>query len=146
MRYNVYLICLIICCACNTSSNEFDLCSGKLHPYYYPELKYKGDFYAVKQHYYDNYKQVKSIQNSGIVRIQFHVNCRGETGNYKVETYSFDYLKTELDLRISKQLVQLTKSLTNWIPAENEDGETVNSHKFFAFKIKKGQLIDVLPK
>lgn len=146
MKKIIYFLILVFCWACNSTTNEFDLCSGKLHPYYYPELTYTGDFYAIKKHYYTNYKEVNAPNNNGIVKIRFHINCKGESGNYKVESYSFDYATTEIDSNITEQLIQLTKSLTEWIPAQNEDGDAVNSHKFFAFKIKNGQLIDILPK
>ena len=48
--------------------------------------------------------------------------------------------------KITKQLLNISKTLDDWIPAYDEDGNSVNSHKFFAFKIVNGKLIDILPK
>lgn len=132
--------------SCNSNSKDFKLCKGKLHPYYYPELEYSGGFYAIKEHFYSNYNQVKSLKNTGIVKIRFHINCYGESGDYRLEAYSLDYKNIELDIKITQQLVQLTKNLTEWIPAQDEDGNAINSHKFFAFRIIEGELIDILPK
>ncbi len=139
-----FTICLLI--SCNPESANFELCKGRLYPYYYPKLNYDGGFYAIKDHFYTNYKEVNSEGNNGIVRIRFHVNCNGETGEYKIETYGLDYNSNEMDSQIVKQLLELTQMLKDWIPAKDETGNAVNSHKFFAFKIKNGQLTDILPK
>ena len=143
-----FISCLIICLfiSCNSDSTNFELCNGGLQPYYRTGLSYKGDFHAIKEHFKINYKAVNTGENSGIVRIQFHVNCKGQTGNYKVEAYSLDYELIEMNNQITNQFIELTKGLNEWIPGKDGDGETVNSHKFFAFKIIEGQLTEILPK
>jgi len=140
--------CLAVLCfiSCNSSSNDFELCGGGLKPYYRTGLSYEGDFYAIKEYFKTNYKAIKSGENSGIVKIQFHVNCKGEAGNYKLEAYSFDYQLLEINSEITSQFLELTKGLNEWIPGKDEDGEAVNSHKFFAFKIVEGVLTEILPK
>lgn len=132
--------------SCNSNPDQFDLCGGQLYPYYHPQLNYKGSFYAIKEHFYTNYKSVNSSKNNGIVKIRFHVNCKGEAGNFKLETYSLDYNSIEMNNQITKQLLDLSQMLEDWIPATDENGNTVNSHKFFAFKIINGELTDILPK
>ena len=143
-----FISCLTICLfiSCNSESIKFELCGGGLHPYYYPQLSYKGSFYAIKEHFYTNYKEVNYSNNTGIVKIRFHVNCKGETGNYKVETYSLDYNSIKMESQITQQLLRLTKELKDWIPGKDAGGDFVNSHKFFAFKIIEGQLTEILPK
>lgn len=89
---------------------------------------------------------IESTKDNGIVRIRFNINCRGESGNFEIETYSLDYKSNRVNNKITKQLIVLTKNLKDWIPATNEEGEKVNSHKFFAFKIINGKLEDILPK
>jgi hypothetical protein len=51
-----------------------------------------------------------------------------------------------INTQITAQLLELTKGLKYWIPAKDDDEKIVNSHKFFAFKIVNGQLVDILPK
>ena len=142
------IIFLTVLCfiGCNSSVNDFELCGGGLQPYYRTGLSYEGSFYAVKEHFKTNYKAVNIGENSGIVKVQFHVNCKGETGNYKVETYGFDYELIEMSNEITNQFLELTKGLNEWIPGKNEEGEFVDSHKFFAFKIVEGQMTEILPK
>jgi hypothetical protein len=140
----LFLFCLLLSCSSNIS--KFKLCAGKKRPYYYPTLEYKGDFYEIKRHFLNNYKTVQLPNNNGIVKIIFHINCKGETGNFSIDTYSLDYKKIPINKEIIKQLLYLAKGLKDWIPARNEEGENINSHKFFAFNIIKGDLIDILPK
>lgn len=144
----IHLLFIILSFACTGNQQNFELCGmGKLHPYYYPVLKYKGDFYAIKQHFYQNYKVPPThVRDTGIVKIRFHINCKGQAGNYLVETYNLAYVLTTIDPAITNQLLSLTQKLQDWIPAVDEEGDAVNSHKFLAFKIEKGQLIDILPK
>jgi len=144
MLISCLAVCLFI--SCNSASENFELCEGDLYPYYHPQLNYKGSFYAIKEHFKTHYKPIKTGNNTGIVRVRFQVNCKGETGNYNVATYSFNYELIAINTQITAQLLELTKGLKDWIPAKDDDKKIVNSHKFFAFKIVNGQLIDILPK
>ena len=146
MKIIISWLSFIFFISCNSGNNDFKLCLGIKHPYYSPTLEYTGGFYAIKKNFYSNYKNVKSLNDSGIVKIRFQINCSGKSGNYSIETYSLDYKRNIIDAKIKGQLLSLTKDLTKWIPAHNENGENVNSHKFFAFKIIDGSLKDILPK
>jgi len=146
MKIIIKLLVFIFLVNCNSSKKDFKLCSGNTRPYYYPALEYKEGFYKIKKYLYDNYHKVESFNNSGIVKIRFHVNCKGQPGNYTLETYSLDYKNMIVDSVITNQLLKLTKDLKEWIPALDEDGNFVNSHKFFAFKLVDGELKDILPK
>lgn len=142
-------ILFILFISCNFSCNKndsFKLCHNKKYPYYYPTLGYKGGFYEIKQHFYKGYQEIKGENNSGIVRIKFIVNCKGELGNLEVENYSLSYKKTNLNIKIIEQLINLTEKLKDWIPAVDNEGERIDSFKFYAFKIIDGKLIEILPK
>jgi hypothetical protein len=89
---------------------------------------------------------LKLENNSGIVRIQFVVNCKAQSGNFMVESCDYNYKICTVNPLIVNSLLELTKKLNGWIPAIDECGETVNSHKFFAFKIVNGAIEDILPK
>lgn len=140
------LVLLVSCNHSNGTSSDFHLCTNDKHPYYYPPLEYKGGFYEVKEHFFKGYEEIKGKDNTGIIRIKFQVNCKGETGNFEVETYSLSYKKMNLNKNIVEQFVRLTKCLDNWIPAIDDNGGNVDSYKFFAFKIIDGKLQEILPK
>jgi hypothetical protein len=129
---------------------SFKLCNDEsVYPYYYPELKYKGDFWEIKQHYQSTYPTTKFQvlkNNSGIVTVQFKVNCKGQTGDFKILQCDSDYHPITLNKEITDYLMTKTKELKDWIPPKDEEGNIVNSHKFFSFRIKEGILLEILPK
>ncbi len=148
---SVLLFCLIVPDRIYAQPDtSFSLCgTGRKNPYYHPDLNYRGEFRELKAYFYqyfaeENFKNIS--HNSGIVRVQFQVNCKGESGNFNFINYDFNYKVCDIDQVITTKLLNLCKSLNGWIPAKDEKGEYINSHKFFAFKIKNGQLIDILPK
>lgn len=145
-----YLFLIVLLFNSSYSQNIFSLCGDKkIYPYYNPELKNKKEFNEIKEYFFANfstskYKKIK--QNSGVVIIQFQVNCEGKSGNFLITTCNLDYIENKVNTKITEQLKKLTSELKDWIPAKNENGELVNSHKFYAFKIINGVLIEIMPK
>lgn len=127
-------------------SDNFNLCSANAKPYYYPALKYKGNFFGIKKYFYNNYVNVNGEKTTGIVVVKFQVNCIGKSGNFKANVYNLDYQPFDMNSEVVSQLVVLTKNLKDWIPATDETGNTIDSYKFFSFKIQSGHLQDILPK
>lgn len=151
MRY--WLIILGFVCWGNLSFGQdttaFQLCEGKVFPYYYPGLKYQGGFWEIKQHFLKDYPQSEWqgwSQNTGIVVVQFKVNCKGQPGDYTFFSTDLNYRRTKLNAQIERYFVEKTRTLKNWIPAKTEDGQFVNSHKFFSFRLIDGELTEILPK
>lgn len=118
------------------------------HPYYYPKLRYEGDFWAIKKHFYEGFPTEEFAvlsNNTGIATVHFWVNCRGMSGDFRTECYGHDYKPIVLHERIVRYLVERTARLRGWIPARFENGQVANSHKFFTFRIDHGKLVDILP-
>lgn len=145
-----YLVISLFLSTYSFSQTDYKLCDDqKKYPYYNPVLKYKGGFWAIKNHYkshiFDNeFDTLKN--NSGIITIQFTVNCHGIPGNYVTKTCDLGYQKYEINQIILNKILNLTKELQNWIPAKNEVNNYVNSHIFFSFRFENGILIEILPK
>ncbi|HKK38289.1 MAG TPA: hypothetical protein VJ949_02605, partial [Cryomorphaceae bacterium] len=81
---------------------------------------------------------------SGWVRIRFVVNCRGESGRFRMICSDEHYESREFDARITDQLMAITKSLDGWKPlpdSENPD----EYYQYLVFKIENGDLIEILP-
>ncbi|MFT5147209.1 MAG: hypothetical protein ACI9H1_001943 [Polaribacter sp.] len=147
MRNLIYILILTIFFSCNRKSGELDLCGlGVLKPYYLTGLDYKGGIYAIKEKYNQEYIPVKKGKISGIVKIRFDVNCKGETGNFDVETYNLKYESTTINDSIVNQTVLIAKKLNNWIPGTNDDHENINSFKFIAIKLINGEIKEIVPK
>ncbi|MFT6947464.1 MAG: hypothetical protein ACJARP_001889 [Vicingaceae bacterium] len=130
------------------NEEKFTLCPGKSYPYYHPALTYLGGFWKIKKHY-SNYpkEEWKFIaKNTGIIIIKFKVNCTGETGDFIANCTDMTYKKSTLDKKIIDYFIKKTKELSDWIPAKNSSGHEINSHKFFSFRLLKGELVEILPK
>jgi len=152
MKLTIIIAILVLSFSLFSQEKEvnFTLCDSiGLWPYYNPTLKYQGGFWEIKQQFKttcptNKFKNLKN--NTGIVTIQFKVNCKGEIGNFRLQQCDLNYQPTLLDKKITTYLLSQTKQLKNWIPAIDEDGNTVNSHKFLSFKLKEGVLLEILPK
>lgn len=149
----LFIITCIFCPSLLFSQEKetvFTLCDdGKTFPYYYPDLEYKGGFWDIKQHFQSGYptSQFRVLENNtGIITLQFNVNCTGQIGNFSIQQCDLDYQPTILDSNVTNYFLIKMKTLSNWIPAKDKEGNTVNSHKFFSFRVNEGVLTEILPK
>lgn len=129
---------------------DFELCKEtKTYPYYSSKPIYKKGFWELKQSFISAYPKAtfKTLKNnSGIITIQFKVNCKGETGAFELIQCDLNYNPTVLNEKITSFFLNQTQQLKNWEPGNDEEGNAVNSYKFYSFKIKEGVLIEILPK
>jgi len=147
MRNLIYILIITIFFSCNKKKGELDLCGlGILRPYYLTGLDYEGGIFAIKEKYKNEYITVKKGQNSGIVKIRFDVNCKGETGNFEFETYNLNYELTTINDSIVNQTVLIARKLNDWTSGTNDDNENINSFKFLAIKVINGEIKEILPK
>lgn len=147
----IILLCLVgnLCFAQVTDNLE--LCGDKkVYPYYYLQQSgnYIPDFYQVKklfetQFHKEDYSKLEN--NTGILHITFWVNCKGETGNYSTESFSFDYKYCNLNDILKQKILDLVKSLKIWKPIAGNQ-LIQNFHQYYIFKIQNGEIIDILPK
>ncbi|MFZ1751180.1 MAG: hypothetical protein WAU01_13340 [Saprospiraceae bacterium] len=118
---------------------------GKVMPYYYTGLKYRGEIYEIERVIKEKYIRVRS-GNSGIAKIRFKVNCEGDIGDLNYEEYDMNYVKTLLNDSIESQLMVIVSQLSDWIPGVDRDGNSLNSHSFLSFRIQDGEIKEILPK
>ena len=137
-------------CLFSQTNEEFVLCGNqKTYPYYHPELKYHGGFWEIKNHFNTKYTEKEFVNienNSGVVTIQFVVNCDGKTGRFETQSCDLHYTENEVNAAIVKHLLSLTKELKNWNVAIDESNLKVNSHAFLSFRIENGKITEILPK
>ncbi len=131
---------------CKSNENSFSLCGlGIVKPYYYTGLKYSGEIYQIEKEFRDNYIPV--LKNaSGIAKIRFNVNCKGEAGQFEYEEYDMNYIKSNLNDSIETQVKTIVVGLNDWIPGTDDDGNPVNSHSFLSLRIINGEITEILPK
>lgn len=154
IKKNVVFWCVVFFaapCVYAQNNDEFVLCGDQLtHPYYHPELRYTGGFWEIKNHFQTNYQESKYTNlenNSGVVTIQFVVNCAGKTGKFVTQSCDLNYSENQVNSLIVDDLLHLTKELTNWIAAKDDDTKVkVNSHTFLSFRVVNGKITEILPK
>jgi len=144
MKKIVYILILTTLIACNNS--EFELCGlGITKPYYYTGLSYKGGVYEIETQVSQAFEKVKT-NSTGIAKIRFKINCKGNIGDLEYEEYDLNYMKTNLNDSIEILLTQSITNLTDWIPGKNSDNQNINSHSFLSFRIIEGEITEILPK
>ena len=83
---------------------------------------YEGGGNTLKNYFYENYKVTENVSNeNGFVIINFILNCAGNTGEFRVTEMNKNYEKHQLHEDVSHQLLDIAKSLRQWIPHEVED-------------------------
>lgn len=55
---------------------------------------------------------IKKSKDSGMVRIRFIVNCKGQPGRFRMISAGYDYKEKQLDKAITDQLMSITKGLS----------------------------------
>ena len=126
---------------------QFEVCNGdeNIRQYFNfsKGLQYRGEKPELVQHFMEAYKAPESNQ-SGWIRIRFVVNCKGETGRFRVMGANKNYEPMDFDQAITGQLLDLTRALANWglQPDETNPGDY---YQYLIFKIEAGRLIEILP-
>jgi len=128
-------------------STNFQLCNKEknVNQYFHLQegMQYKGEKIMLVNHFFDQYKQV-DVNQSGWIRIRFIVNCKGESGRFRIISSYKNYTSQSFDKRITNQLLELTRSLDGWeIQSKNE--KTKDYYQYLIFKIDNGKLIEIMP-
>ncbi len=107
-------------------------------------FQYKGEKYELDRAFEQAYQSKIIKGESGLIRIRFIVNCRGETGRFRVMGMNENYEPKAFDAPITKQLLRITQSLTGWKVLPNAE-KPEDYYQYLIFKIKEGQLIEIMP-
>lgn len=125
----------------------FQICNEHKAKQYYnfnKGLLYEGEKKAIDTYFHKNFKGYKENKESGYVTIRFIVNCRGETGRFRVKGIDENYQVKQFNHDLVAQLLKLTKALDGWM-AGDLNGEIFDYYQYLTFKITDGQLIEIMP-
>lgn len=126
---------------------DFTLCDEKNTKQYHnlnEEMQYEGEKYALDQTFRSQFKVDPKIKDSGMIRIRFIVNCKGETGRFRLMSSGYDYKEIQIDKAITDQLMTITKSLKGWKILSDDRGPK-DYYQYLIFKITDGQIKEILP-
>ena len=126
---------------------SFELCHGENRVKQYfnfsQGLKYQGEKSDFVKYFLSNYTPGDATQ-SGWIRIRFIVNCKGETGRFRVMGADPDYQPQEFDSSITDQLRSLTQSLEGWALLPDKE-KPQDYYQYLIFKMKDGNIEEILP-
>lgn len=118
-------------------------------PYYrYPNLN-KQNFGQIKKYFIEGFSELNAqnlSDNSGIVTIQFKINCNADVGDFNLNSCDLNYIKNEINSNIADFLMKKIKNLKGWNVPIDDEGNIGNAHKFYSFRIVDGEITEILPK
>jgi len=126
---------------------DFELCDeakAKQYHNFNQGFQYKGEKQALKKVFDEAYRSKKMPGETGLIRIRFLVNCKGKTGWFRIMGMNENYEPKTFDKSITKQLLEITKSLTGWKILPDEQSSE-DYYQYLIFKINDGQLIEIMP-
>lgn len=126
---------------------NFTLCDEKNTKQYHnlnEEMQYEGEKYALDNIFATQYKPTDEAKDSGMIRIRFLVNCKGQTGRFRMICSGYDYKEKKFNQAITDQLMAIAKSLTGWKILSDKRGPK-DYYQYLLFKITDGQIKEILP-
>lgn len=129
----------------NLDDPNFSLCSNKYVSQEYNSYgaDYNGGKRAIKKQLLEEL-QPENIyfDGSGLITFRFVVNCKGETGLFRVKSVNEDLEETVFDSEEIEKLEAAIAKLDQWEPGKWEN-EKLNSYAQVHFKIEKGKITDI---
>jgi hypothetical protein len=130
---------------------DFQLC-GKGYGYQYfndgKGVLYEGEKKAIEQSFKTRYKSQNALKQTGLIRIRFIVNCKGETDRFRLIGMDEKYQEKTFDKSITEQLLMIAKEFKGWKPKTFQFKNEVLAYDFYQyliFKIKDGEITEILP-
>lgn len=112
-------------------------------------LNHSEERYRLNQLVSKHYQPVIKAGQSGLVNIEFAVNCQGESGLYTVSGFDNDYCPKLFDSKITSQLLIICRDRIAKDAALRTSNEPDTSPQDVAvsltFRFRDGQLTDILP-
>ena len=108
-------------------------------------IQYQGEKAAIVEIFNNEFIANPANQDNGYVTIRFIVNCKGESGRFRVIELDNNYNKTTLSLDIVNQIADIVRRLDGWKIGEFDNGKVYDYYQYLTFKISNGQITDIMP-
>lgn len=128
-------------------NENFELCFDKhIYQYFNDSIgfAYEGEKLAIENEFSKEYKSKYITNETGLIRINFVVNCKGQTDRFRLIGMDENYNEKEFDKSITAQLLKITKSLKGWKGKQLKERK-IDYYQYLIFKIEHGQLKEILP-
>ncbi|MEO0339391.1 MAG: hypothetical protein AAF242_09260, partial [Bacteroidota bacterium] len=107
-------------------------------------LEYKGGKPAIEATVIRQYKAPSRKGETGLIRIRFVVNCKGEAGRFRLMGMDESYEEKKFSKKITRQLLDITKRLDGWM-VKSLRGNTRDYYQYLIFKIEDSEMVKILP-
>ncbi|MPS74351.1 MAG: hypothetical protein E2590_14545 [Chryseobacterium sp.] len=100
-----------------TDKKDFSLCNGQHISQYFNDSKgfqHKGEKFVIEE-FQKKYKIEDVKKENDRVRIRFVVNCNGDD-RFRILKTNYSYKLTVIDKNTTSHLLNITRSLKDWIP------------------------------
>lgn len=128
--------------------DSFQICKGEARVMQYFNnsrgLEYEGGKRMIVEEFDRKYEPSKASKESGLIRIRFIVNCKGETGRFRIIGMNGDYEEKDFPEDISQQLLSISRGLKGWKP-KTFGNEIMDYYQYLIFKIEDGHILNILP-
>jgi hypothetical protein len=128
-------------------NKDFELCNSK-HIFQYfnnsDGLEYEGEKLAIEKEFAEKYKSEITKNETGLIRINFVVNCKGKTDRFRLISMGENYEEKVFTKSVTEQLLSISKNLKGWKGKKYNEKE-IDYYQYLIFKIENGQLKEILP-
>ncbi len=85
-----------------------------------------------------------TFRDNGYVRIRFIVNCRGESGRFRVLTSDLQFNEIKMSASTTEPLLKACKDIKGWKPLIYDE-KPRDYYQYLTFKIVDGKIKEILP-
>lgn len=132
----------------DTDNKDYNLCFRKYIFQYFNYTSetenYEGEKIEIDKIFFMQYKNQNIPDETGLIRIRFIVNCKGETDRFRMIEMDENYKPKNFDSKITSQLMGISKGLKRWKPKKINEHD-VDYYQYLIFKIENGNLIEIMP-
>ncbi|GAB4047209.1 hypothetical protein [Spirosoma litoris] len=130
--------------------NGFQTCDNCFRSIWAESMLTRGQKrYDIVQLFNKYYQPINQLGESGLVRIQFVINCSGESGKTEINGFDEDYCPKQFDSRITSQLLAICRDyiVTDQSIRQPDSNRDLFHDAFIslAFRFKDGRITDILP-
>ncbi len=113
--------------------------------YYNTRSFYKDHKKQIVKYLLDNFHPQESFQDqNGYLTIKFIINCKGNTGRFRLFEIDSRYQPIHFNAALSRQLLDLVKQVSGWQPAVYKQ-KVYDSYQYITFRIRNGKIISISP-
>ncbi len=128
---------------------SFTICFENYHTQYYSfdpgHAGFTGEKPAIEAYFRQHFQFDPSLaKENGYITIRFIVNCKGQTGRFRIKEIGLDYKPKKFKGGIAAHLLELTKKMQGWKPGNYKDKD-YDYYQYLTFTIEKGKILRITP-